>query len=208
MILVEYEWTLRSTRFRVWKSDGMAKRQQTAEIVEALLQPIAAAHGVRIYDVEYVKEGQEYYLRAFIDKDGGVTIDDCVDVSHDLSDALDAADPIQDAYTLEVSSPGLGRRLTKDRHLAASIGASVEGTTFRPPEGSSTKSFEGILKAFDRDTVTIAPYPEESGIEAGEEDRAADSGSAQETAVSSGDPEQDLVLERKNIARIQLTLDF
>ena len=98
----------------------MAKRKQTEELVEKLLEPIAEAHGVRIYDVEYVKEGQEYYLRAYIDKDGGVTIDDCVDVSHDLSDALDAADPISEAYTLEVSSPGLGRTLTKDRHFAAS----------------------------------------------------------------------------------------
>ena len=68
----------------------MAKRKQTEELVEKLLEPIAEAHGVRIYDVEYVKEGQEYYLRAYIDKDGGVTIDDCVDVSHDLSDALDS----------------------------------------------------------------------------------------------------------------------
>lgn len=91
----------------------MAKRKQTEELVEKLLEPIAEARGVRIYDVEYVKEGQEYYLRAYIDKDGGVTIDDCVDVSHDLSDALDAADPIPEAYTLEVSARDSGEPLQK-----------------------------------------------------------------------------------------------
>lgn len=166
----------------------MTKRQQIEEITETLLTPIAAAHGVRIYDVEYVKEGKEFFLRAFIDRDGGVTIDDCVDVSHDLSDALDREDPIPDAYTLEVSSPGLGRRLTKDRHFAASIGESVEGTTFRPIDGGKSKSFEGILKAFDRDTVTISQYPAPGGACQPEE--------------------SDLILERKNIARIQLTVDF
>jgi ribosome maturation factor RimP len=80
------------------------------------------ANGVRIYDVEYVKEGSEYFLRAYIDRDGGVTIGDCENVSRALSDALDGADPIPDAYTLEVSSPGLGRSLTKDRHFSQSIG--------------------------------------------------------------------------------------
>lgn len=165
----------------------MAKRKQTEELVEKLLEPIAEAHGVRIYDVEYVKEGQEYYLRAYIDKDGGVTIDDCVDVSHDLSDALDAADPISEAYTLEVSSPGLGRTLTKDRHFAASIGQGVEGNTYKPYDeesGGKSKNFDGILKSFDDKTIVI-----------GRED-------------SKGREQEDLVLDRKNVAKIRLRIDF
>ena len=161
----------------------MSVRAQIEETAEKLLVPIAAAHGVRIYDVEYVREGQEYYLRAFIDKDGGVMIDDCVDVSHDLSDALDEADPIREAYTLEVSSPGLGRKLTKDRHLEASLGEGVEGTTFKPYDDAKCKRFEGILKAYDRDTVTIArPGPDGT--------------------------QEDLVLKRRDISVLQLQIDF
>lgn len=165
----------------------MAKKKQTEELTEKLLEPIAKARGVQIYDVEYVKEGQEYFLRAFIDKDGGVTIDDCVDVSHDLSDALDAADPIPEAYTLEVSSPGLGRTLSKDRHFAASIGKAVEGNTFKPYDeaaGGKNKNFDGILKAFDGDTITIA------------------------RADAKGNALEDLVLERKAVAKIRLKIDF
>ena len=161
----------------------MSVRQNVEETVERLLAPIADAHGVRIYDVEYVREGQEYFLRAYIDKDGGVTIDDCVDVSHDLSDALDAADPIRGAYTLEVSSPGLGRRLTKDRHLEASLGEDVEGTTFAPYDGGKTKVFEGVLRAFDRDTVTIA-------------------------RISGDGTQEDLVLRRRDISVLKLQIDF
>ncbi len=157
----------------------MAKRKDIEEMVEKLLEPIAASRGVRIYDVEYVREGQEYYLRAFIDKDGGVTIDDCVDVSHDLSDALDDTDPIQEAYTLEVSSPGLGRALTKDRHYQASIGQEVEGGTYAPYEDKN-KSFDGVLKAFDADTVTIG------------------------RSDAKGNPLEDLVLKRKDVANIRL----
>ena len=120
---------------------------------EELLTPIAASHGVSIYDVEYVREAGAYYLRAYIDKEGGVTIDDCVDVSHALSDALDQADYIEDAYTLEVSSPGLTRALKKDRHLEASIGKKVEGKLFQAVNGS--KEFEGVLQAFDKETITV-----------------------------------------------------
>lgn len=165
----------------------MAKKKQTEELVEQLLMPIAAAHGVQIYDVEYVREGQEYYLRAYIDKEGGVTIDDCVDVSHDLSDALDEADPIPEAYTLEVSSPGLGRTLTKDRHFAASIGKAVEGNTYKPYDeasGDKNKNFEGTLKSFDANTLTI-----------GRED-------------AKGNAREDLVLDRKAVAKIRLKIDF
>ena len=128
-------------------------KSQIENKTEELLTPIASAHGVTIYDVEYVKEAGEYYLRAYIDKEGGVTIDDCVDVSRALSDALDKDDFIEDAYTLEVSSPGLTRQLTKDKHFAQSLGRTVEVKLYKAID--KQKEFTGALKAFDQDTVTI-----------------------------------------------------
>ena len=120
---------------------------------EELLVPIAEEAGVGIYDVEYVKEGREFYLRAYIDKEGGVTIQDCERVSRALSDRLDEEDFIEDAYILEVSSPGLGRTLKKDRHLQMSMGETVEVKTYVPID--KQKEFTGDLKAFDEDTITI-----------------------------------------------------
>lgn len=131
----------------------MSLREDYEARTEELLQPIAEANGVSIYDVEYVKEGGTYYLRAFIDKSEGVTILDCENVSRALSDVLDREDFIPNAYTLEVSSPGLGRSLKKDRHLAASIGQEVELKLFKP-EGQR-KEFAGVLQSFDVDSVTI-----------------------------------------------------
>lgn len=131
----------------------MAKRETYESKTETLLAPIAAANGVEIYDVEYVKEGADWYLRAYIDKPGGVNIQDCENVSRALSDALDAEDFIADAYILEVSSPGLGRTLKKDKHLEKSIGMQVELKTYKPIE--KCKDFSGVLKSYDADTVTI-----------------------------------------------------
>ena len=95
----------------------MSKREDYESRTEELLAPIAEVNQVEIYDVEYVKEGSDYYLRAYIDKPEGVNILDCENVSRALSEALDKADFIPDAYILEVSSPGLGRTLKKDKHL-------------------------------------------------------------------------------------------
>ena len=120
----------------------MAKKEYEKR-TEELLEPIAAAAGVAVYDVEYVKEGREWYLRAYIDKEGGVTIGDCETVSRALSDRLDDEDFIEDAYILEVSSPGLGRTLKKDKHLQMSLGESVELKTYQPIE--TQKEFSGIL---------------------------------------------------------------
>lgn len=131
----------------------MSKRETYETRTEQLLTPIAEQYGVEIYDVEYVKEGSEWYLRAYIDKPEGVTINDCELVSRALSDALDVEDYIADAYILEVSSPGLGRTLKKDRHLEKSLGEEVEIRTYRPID--KRKEFGGILKAFDAGTVTI-----------------------------------------------------
>ena len=133
----------------------MSKRETYESRTEELLVPIAEKYGVEIYDIEYVKEGSDWYLRAYIDKPEGVNIIDCENVSRALSDALDAEDYIPDAYILEVSSPGLGRTLKKDRHLEKSLGKDVEIKTYKPIDGS--KEFAGILKAFDADTVTIEP---------------------------------------------------
>ena len=108
----------------------MSKRVTYEEKTEALLLPIVSPLGIEIYDVEYVKEGSDYYLRAYIDKPGGVNIIDCETVSRALSDALDRDDFIPDAYILEVSSPGLGRSLKKDKHLQKSIGEEVEIKVF------------------------------------------------------------------------------
>ena len=130
----------------------MAKKEYEKR-TEELLEPIAAAAGVAVYDVEYVKEGREWYLRAYIDKEGGVTIGDCETVSRALSDRLDDEDFIEDAYILEVSSPGLGRTLKKDKHLQMSLGESVELKTYQPIEKQN--EFSGILQAFDQESVTI-----------------------------------------------------
>lgn len=131
----------------------MSKRDTYESKTEALLLPIAEENGVEIYDVEYVKEGADWYLRAYIDKAEGVNINDCENVSRALSDALDKEDFIEDAYILEVSSPGLGRTLKKDKHLEKSLGCQVEIKTYKPIE--KCKEFEGELKAYDAETITV-----------------------------------------------------
>lgn len=131
----------------------MSKREDYESRTEALLELIAAKNGVSIYDVEYVKEGSDYYLRAYIDKPEGVNIQDCETVSRALSDALDREDFIPDAYILEVSSPGLGRALKKDKHLQASIGKEVEIKLYKAQEGS--KEFSGVLESFDSEHLSI-----------------------------------------------------
>lgn len=129
------------------------------EHAEALAAPIAEQFGIRIYDVEYVKEGDEYFLNVYIDKDGGVNINDCENVSRLLSDALDKDDPNPDAYTLIVSSPGLGRALTKDRHLQQSIGQDVELHLYKPHSVSGEKDILGELLVFDQDEIVLAAEP-------------------------------------------------
>ena len=142
-----------------FKGGRMSKRESYETRTEELLKPIVESAGVEIYDVEYVKEGSEWYLRAYIDREGGVSINDCEAVSRELSDALDREDFVEDAYILEVSSPGLGRVLKKDKHLQRSLGDKVELKTYKPVNGS--REFEGILKGFDGSTVTIQNEEEE-----------------------------------------------
>ena len=131
----------------------MARREEYEERTEKLLGPILEENHFELVDVEYVKEGGSWYLRAYIDKPGGVTIDDCERVSRELSDRLDQEDFIEDAYVLEVSSPGLGRTLKKEKHLQKSLGEEVEIRLYKPVE--KCREFAGILKAFDAQSVTI-----------------------------------------------------
>lgn len=131
----------------------MSKRETYEARTEQLLLPIAQEAGVEIYDVEYVKEGSDWYLRAYIDKPEGVNIGDCETVSRALSDKLDEQDFIDDAYILEVSSPGLGRALKKDKHLEKSLGEEVELRLYKPVD--KCRDFSGILKRFDSEQLVI-----------------------------------------------------
>ncbi len=131
----------------------MSKKDSIEQRFEQLLIPIADQAGVSVYDVEYVKEAGEYFLRAYIDKEGGVSIDDCEAVSRALDKPLDKEDFIPDAYTLEVSSPGLGRRLTKDRHLEKSLGMEIDLKLFKPLDGE--KEFTGSLKGYSEKEVIL-----------------------------------------------------
>ena len=137
----------------------MSKGRTIETRTEEVLAPIAEANGVEIYDVAYAKEGSDWYLRAYIDKPEGVNILDCENVSRALSDKLDEEDFIDDAYILEVSSPGLGRTLKKDKHLEKSLGEEVELRLYKPKD--KQKEFAGILKAFDENSVTIETQEEE-----------------------------------------------
>ena len=132
----------------------MTRREQYEQMTEKLIQPIISELGFELVDVEYVKEVGTWYLRAYIDKLGGITVDDCEAVSRKFSDILDEKDYIADAYIFEVSSPGLGRPLKKEKDFQRSLGAEVEIKTYRAM--NKQKDFIGILKAYDDKTVTIA----------------------------------------------------
>ncbi|MDY2818624.1 MAG: ribosome maturation factor RimP [Hominisplanchenecus sp.] len=131
----------------------MTRRETYESRTEALLKPLVDAHGFELVDVEYVKEAGNWYLRAYIDKPGGIAVDDCEVISRALSDKLDEEDFIDESYILEVSSPGLGRPLKKDKDFARSIGKEIEVRTFRAIDRQ--KEFTGILKEFDKDSFTI-----------------------------------------------------
>ena len=154
----------------------MTRREEYESRTEAFLLPVLAEHNFELWDVEYVKEAGTWYLRAYIDKPDGVNIGDCEAVSRALSDKLDEADFIEDAYILEVSSPGLGRPLKKERDFERSLGEEVEIRLYKAL--NKQKEFTGILKAYDKETVTI------------------------ETA------EGELVFNRSDIALIRLAFDF
>lgn len=155
----------------------MTKRENYEQKTEELVMLIITANHFELVDVEYVKEGGTWYLRAYIDKPGGITVDDCEIVNRALSDLLDEKDFIDESYILEVSSPGLGRPLKKERDFERSLGEEVEIRTYRMIE--KQKEFRGILKAYDKDTVTIA-----------------------------AEDEKEQVFQREDIALIRLAFDF
>lgn len=131
----------------------MSKREIYEQKTEEILLPIVEELGFELVDVEYVKEGSTWYLRSYIDKPGGISIDDCEVVSRRLSEILDEKDYIDDTYIMEVSSPGLGRPLKKEKDFKRSLGEEVELRTYRMID--KQKEFTGMLKAYDEDTVTI-----------------------------------------------------
>ena len=155
----------------------MTKKESYESRVEAYLLPLMEENNFELVDVEYVKEAGTWYLRAYIDKEGGISVDDCEVVSRAFSDKLDEEDFIDDAYIMEVSSPGLGRPLKKDKDLERSLGESVDVRLFRAIDRQ--KEFTGILKAWDKETVTLE-----------------------------FEDEAELVIERANIALIRLAFDF
>ena len=134
----------------------MTKKEIYEQKTEEILNPMVEKHGFELVDVEYVKEGGNWYLRAYIDKPGGITVDDCEVISRELSDKLDEKDFVEEAYILEVSSPGLGRPLKKEKDFARSLGEEVEVRTV-----NRQKEFTGILKAYDKDSITIELENEE-----------------------------------------------
>ena len=126
---------------------------KTEQKVWNLAEPVVQEEGCYLYDVEYVKEGSTWYLRVYIDKEGGITSDDCADVSREMNEILDREDYVEGSYTFEVSSPGLGRPLKKEKDYIRSMGKELEIRTYRAIDRE--KEFYGILKAYDADTVTI-----------------------------------------------------
>ena len=131
----------------------MSRREEYESRTEALLMPIIEEKGFEFVDLEYVKEGSNWYLRAYIDKEGGITINDLEEVSRTLSDRLDEEDFIADAYILEVSSPGLGRQIKKDRDFDRNIDKEIEIHLYRAINGQ--KQLVGLLKSYNKETITI-----------------------------------------------------
>ena len=131
----------------------MAKDSNTFSAVRAIAEPIAQRLGLEIWDIRFLKEGTGWFLRIFIDKDGGVGIDDCVEMSRALNDPLDEADLIEQAYCLEVSSPGVERELVRSEHFQKYLGAPVKLKTIRPVDGK--REFSGVLEDYDNGLATV-----------------------------------------------------
>ena len=131
----------------------MGKKESYESRVEKHLLPLMEEHGFELVDVEYVKEAGTWYLRAYIDKEGGITVDDCEIISRKLGEWLDEKDFIEDSYILEVSSPGLGRPLKKDKDFERSIGKEVDIRLYKAL--NKQKDFNGTLQSYNKETVTI-----------------------------------------------------
>ncbi|GIP21466.1 MULTISPECIES: ribosome maturation factor RimP [Paenibacillus] len=130
--------------------------------VEQLVQPFLEDNGFELVDIEYVKEGSNWFLRVFVDKEGGIDIDDCGRISEYLSEQLDANDPIPTAYFLEVSSPGAERPLKKPEDVAKAVGKDVFVTTYEPIDGQ--KEFEGKLLSFENEELVVQSGKKQTAI--------------------------------------------
>ena len=131
----------------------MSKRESYEKKAEALILPIINKNNYELVDVEFVREGSNWFLRAYVDKEGGFSVNDCEKVSREFSDLLDKEDFIEESYILEISSPGLGRPLKKDKDFERSIGEEVEVKLYKAFE--EQKEFSGTLEAYDAQTVTL-----------------------------------------------------
>ena len=123
------------------------------ERVEELLKPVIEEIGYSLYDLQYVKERKDFYLRIYIDKEEGISLEDCEKVNNQVSDLLDEKSGIKDPYFLEVSSPGIERMIRKERHLQENIGNKIEVRLFKPLEGK--KVYEGILNSFNEEMIEL-----------------------------------------------------
>ncbi len=131
----------------------MGKKESYEAKTEELIKPITDKYGFELFDVEYVKEGSDWYLRVYIDKEGGITVDDCQTVSREFNEILDREDYIPDQYIFEVSSPGLTRPLKKEKDYAKSIGKLLDIKLFKAVDGR--KEFTGVLKEYNDKTITL-----------------------------------------------------
>lgn len=139
------------------------KKSEIEQHCTDLVTPIIEANHFELVDVEYVKEGADYYLRVYADKEGGININDCVLISRSLEEKLDEADKLTDPYILEVSSPGLTRPLKKDKDLQRNIGKLVEVKLYRAQNG--LKEFEAYLEAFNSEVITLRFEDDDSVME-------------------------------------------
>lgn len=162
--------------FYAYERIEMSRSETYVKRTEEFLEKLSGELEFEVVDVEFVKEAGEYYLRAYCDMEGGIGIEDCAEISRRLSDWLDENDFIDEGYILEVSSPGLGRTLKKDKDFLRELGKKVELKLYKSRDG--VKDFEGILKSFDGENITI------------------------ETE------DKDEVFTKKGIANIRLKIDF
>ena len=147
------------------------KGTSVCESVRTMADPIAAELGLSIWDVRYQKEGAQWYLRIFIDKEEGVSIDDCEKMSRAVDEPLDKLDPVREAYILEVSSPGIERELTREEHFERFKGADIMVRLIRPMEILG-KEFKGVLKDFTKDTITVVDHSGENEVTVNRKDTA------------------------------------
>jgi ribosome maturation factor RimP len=132
---------------------GLVVSSQVVNTTEELIQPILQENNLELVDVEYVKEGKNWFLRVYIDKDGGVDIAECGQVSEQLSEKLDELDPIKEAYFLEVSSPGVERPLKSEEDFKSNVNNNVFVKLYEPIDGE--KEYQGVLKSFTNNIATI-----------------------------------------------------